>query len=120
MLTIYLPYLPFSLAQLLASPSFSPFTPASSPPNPDAAQETRFTILTKSIAFQILRATAYLHDPARRIAHRDIKPANILLSPQGCVTLIDFGIAWEDTADAENGDLWPEDAARMYFEVSTG
>ncbi|KAJ7292623.1 CMGC/CDK protein kinase [Mycena rebaudengoi] len=60
MLTIYLPYLPFSLAQLLSVPFF-----------------------LASIAFQILRATSYLHDPARRIAHRDIKPCQHPALPAG-------------------------------------
>jgi cyclin-dependent kinase 8/11 len=77
------------------------------------------TIIAKSIVFQILRALAYLHDPARRIAHRDIKPANILLTREGRVVLIDFGVAYDDLGNSE-GDLWPEDPGRMYFEVSTG
>ncbi|KAJ7631643.1 kinase-like domain-containing protein [Mycena polygramma] len=119
MLTIYLPYIPFSLAQLLAAPSFSPF---SSPHHvSDPTQERHMSILAKSIVFQTLRALAYLHDPARQIAQRDLKPANILLTPDGRVVLIDFGIAWEDAAAGDSqGDLWPEDAAHKYFEVSTG
>ncbi|KAJ7696735.1 kinase-like domain-containing protein [Mycena rosella] len=121
MLTIYLPYIPCSLAQLLSSPSFSPFpsTSFSSPPVSDSVQTTEMTVLAKSIAFQVLRALEYLHDPARGIAHRDIKPANILLTPQGRVMLIDFGIAWDSSGDT-HGDLWPEDPGNMYFEISTG
>ncbi|KAJ7144836.1 kinase-like domain-containing protein [Mycena crocata] len=117
MLTIYLPYIPRSLAQLLASPSFSPFSISSSTSDP--TQEAHTIILAKSVIFQTLRALEYLHDPARQIAHRDVKPANILLTPQGHVTLIDFGIAWE-AADDSADDLWPERPDRMYFEVSTG
>ncbi|KAJ7447205.1 kinase-like domain-containing protein [Mycena latifolia] len=120
MLTIYLPYIPLSLAQVLVFPSFSPFPSSSSPlPVSDPTQETRMMVLAKSIAFQTLRALAYLHDPTRSIAHRDVKPANILLTPQGRVVLIDFGIARDDSGDSR-GDLWPEYPGEIYFEVSTG
>ena len=47
------------------------------------------------IALQVARALDYVH--YRRIIHRDIKPANIMLSNQGGVKLMDFGIARDDT-----------------------
>ncbi|KAF7307616.1 Lanosterol 14-alpha-demethylase [Mycena indigotica] len=113
MLTIYLPYIPYSLAQLLSRPTFSPFSFPG--PTPDSEQARRFTTVAKSITFQALDALAFLHREG--IAHRDVKPANILLAPEGRVVLIDFGIAYEE---GNAGDLWPEKTDHMYFEVSTG
>ncbi|TFK70066.1 kinase-like protein [Pluteus cervinus] len=123
-LKIWEPYIPFSLAQLLSSPKLSPHIPP--PPVIESIsasdQLTRFEQLTKSIIAQILSALAYLHDDERRIAHRDIKPNNILLTRDGGVQLIDFGIVYKESeseADKE-GDLWPEFSDHMHFEVSTG
>lgn len=44
-----------------------------------------------SIAAQVSDGLAYAH--GRRTVHRDIKPANILLTREGVVKLVDFGLA---------------------------
>jgi len=56
------------------------------------------------ILYEVSKALKYAHD--KQVIHRDIKPGNILLSRQGEVKLVDFGIATslEDTEDGLTRD----------------
>ncbi|KAM6498866.1 CMGC/CDK protein kinase [Amanita muscaria] len=129
---LWMPFMPFSFYRILGSPTFSPFpSPSISlppllprPTNPisQASLTSRFLVLSKSLTFQIISAIAYLHSPTQCIAHRDIKPRNLLITEQGCVKLIDFGVSWksDDTEKDQESDLWPERKEDMCAAVSTG
>ena len=60
-----------------------------------AARAPLSTADAVSYADQVLSALSYAHK--QNIIHRDIKPANMMLTPQGIVKLMDFGIARSST-----------------------
>jgi len=49
-----------------------------------------------AIAQQLCEALVYLHEHG--VVHRDLKPENIILTPEGRIKLLDFGIALDKSA----------------------
>jgi serine/threonine protein kinase len=56
--------------------------------------------LASHIVVEVARILAYLHDfEAKGLVHRDVTPENIMLTTQGEVKLIDFGVAKATACD---------------------
>ncbi|OJT09553.1 Cyclin-dependent kinase 2 [Trametes pubescens] len=117
-LYFWMPLVSFQLYDVLCNPHLSPYelNVDNKTWTPSASSSASFLVILKSIMYQTLSALAHVH--SANIAHRDIKPGNILLTADGCVKLIDFGVAWAETVNAR--DLWAEPPGHMCFEVATG
>jgi serine/threonine protein kinase len=116
--SIWMPFCDHTLQDLLDSPLFAPHHPFVT--QEDTLSVDTFLSLARCIISQMVSAVVYLHHPAQGISHRDIKPANFLLSRDGYVKLIDFGISYELNAEDRTEDLWPERVDELYVQVSTG
>ncbi|MCA9540339.1 MAG: protein kinase, partial [Myxococcales bacterium] len=67
----------------------------------------------RSTFVQLLRGLAFLH--GQRCIHRDIKPSNVLVSREGVVKLVDFGIVKELLPGGEGQSLSQVFGTSTYF-----
>jgi cell division cycle 2-like protein len=85
--------------------------------------------LSRSIIYQIIAAVDFLHSQEQPIAHRDINPGNVLLTRDGLVKLIDFGVSWNPLLgnfiivgeeNSEDISDWVEPEGDMCSQLATG
>ncbi|MDL2274412.1 protein kinase [Oscillospiraceae bacterium OttesenSCG-928-G22] len=58
------------------------------------------------IAQKLCEIFSYLHSQKPPIIYRDVKPQNIVMTPNGRLSLIDFGISREDKSDKEYDTIY--------------